>query len=172
MFTSPIKNLKAFDLREGDIVADLGAGTGYYAIAAAHIVTQGKVYAVELHQEFVATIKNKIKEAGVKNIEVLWGNVEKLGGSKLADNVANAVIVSNVLFQIEDKDGFIKEIKRILKKGGKVLLVDWSEATPFNPKLIVPAEKAKEMFIGSGFKLERFIDAGAHHYGMILVKGD
>ena len=53
MFTDPVKNLKAFGLREDSIVADLGAGTGYYSVAAGALVPRGKVYAVELQKDFL-----------------------------------------------------------------------------------------------------------------------
>jgi FkbM family methyltransferase len=171
MFSDPVKNLKAFGLREDNIVADLGAGTGYYAIAAGTLVPRGKVYAIELQKDFLTTIKNKVKEAHLNNIECLSGNVEKIGGTRIGDNVADAVIASNILFQVEDKDGLIEEIKRILKMQGRVLLIDWSESSIMGATAIVPKNKAQEMFEEKGFVLEREIDAGVHHYGMILIKG-
>ncbi len=157
-------------LREGDIVADLGAGTGFYSIPAGHIVTKGKVYAVEIVKDFLVTIKNKVRDAHLNNVEILWGNVEKLGGTKIGDGVLDAVIASNVLFQVEDKQNFVLEIKRILKKGGKVLLVDWSDSSVLGAKNAVPKVKAREIFEKKGFAFDREINTGEHHYGMILVK--
>ena len=52
MFADPIKNLKQLGLREDMIVADLGAGTGYYSIAASSLVPKGKVYAIEVIKEY------------------------------------------------------------------------------------------------------------------------
>ena len=170
MFTDPVKNLKTLGLRENDIVADLGAGTGYYSVAAGALVPRGKVYAVELQKDFLDKIKYKIKEAHLNNVECLWGNVEKLGGTKIGDNIADAVIISNVLFQIEDKENFIEEVKRILKIQGKVLLIDWSLTSVMRGLAIVPKDKAREMFEKKGFAWVRDIDAGSHHYGMILRK--
>jgi FkbM family methyltransferase len=168
MFTDPVKNLKAFGLKEDNIVADLGAGTGFYSIVAGSLVPRGKVYAVELQKDFLETIKSKIKEAHLKNVEIIWGNVEKEGGTKIGDNVIDAVISSNILFQVEDKEKFILEIKRILKPAGRVLLIDWSESSVMQGTQIISKDKAREMFEKKGFILEREIDAGAHHYGIIL----
>ena len=131
MFTDPVKNLKAFGLRESDIVADLGAGTGFYAVEAAKMVPQGKVYAIELHREYIETIKDKARTAKVKNLECLWADIEKVGGTKLGNGIVDAVIASNVLSQLEDKDKFLDEVKRILKPSGRVLLVDWSDSPTF-----------------------------------------
>ena len=52
MFTDPVKNLKLFGLAEDMIVADLGAGTGFYTLAAARMTPQGKVYAIEIQKDF------------------------------------------------------------------------------------------------------------------------
>ena len=171
MFTDPIKNLKALGLKEDNIVADLGAGNGFYSIAAGQMVPKGKVYAVEVVKDFLMTIRNKVKEAHLNNVEILWGNVEKKGGTLIGDEMVNAVIASNILFQVEDKAQFIEEIKRILKPKGRVLLIDWvMESSGVSSKIAIPKNKAQEMFENKGFILERDIDAGAHHYGMILVK--
>ena len=170
MFTDPIKNLKAFELKEDSIVADLGAGTGYYSIAAGKLASQGKVYAIELQKDFLMTIKEKVKEAHLTNVECLWGNVEKLGGTKIGDNIIDAVIASNILFQVEDKVQFIEEIKRILKQKGRVLLIDWSESSIIGAIAIISKNKAREMFEKKGFVWQRDIEAGAHHYGMIFIK--
>jgi ubiquinone/menaquinone biosynthesis C-methylase UbiE len=169
MFADPVKNLKAFGLREDMIVADLGAGTGFYALGAAEMVPKGKVYAVEVQKDFLAKIRDKIKDAHLSNIEVIWGDVEKIGGTKIKENIADAVIASNILFQVEDHDTFIKELHRILKFGGRVLLVDWSSGMAHVQRKI-PKATAREMFERKGFAWERDIDAGSSHYGMILRK--
>lgn len=170
MFSDPIKNIKAFGLRENDIVADLGAGTGFYSIASGHIVQKGKVYAIEIDRDFLATIKAKVKEAHLNNVEILWGNVEKIGGTKLQDASIDAVVASNVFFQVSNKDKFIDEVKRILKKQGRVLLIDWTTSSIMVSKGAVDKKKVLDMFSVKGFVLEREIDAGKEHYGMILRK--
>lgn len=170
MFSDPLKNLKTLGLREDNIVADLGAGTGFYSLAAGAIASKGKVYAVELQKDFLDTIKNKVQGAHLNNVEIVWGNVEKIGGTKIGDNIVDVVIASNILFQVEDKENFILEIKRILKQRGRVLLVDWSESSIMKGTNIIGEDKARIMFEKKGFILEREINAGDYHYGMILIK--
>ena len=173
MFTDPVKNLKAFGLQENNIVADLGAGTGFYSIAAAQMVPRGKVYAVEVQKDFLKTVTNKAKEAHVSNVEALWGDIEKVGGTKIKDRIIDAVLISNVLFQVGEKDKFLEETKRILKPGGRVLLIDWTAGVSVmgpNAKDFIPKNTAKELFEKKGFVFDREIDAGVQHYGMIFKK--
>lgn len=171
MFTDPVKNIKIVGLREDDVVVDLGAGTGFYSVAAGHIVTRGKVYAVEIVKDFLATIKNKVKEANLHNVEIIWGDVEKRGGTSIGDSVADVAIASNILFQVKDKTQFIDEIKRILKPKGKVLLIEWSQGSlVVGQNSVIPKNQAREMFEKRGFMFGRDIDAEAHHYGMIFIK--
>ncbi len=174
MFTDPVKNLKAFEIQENDIVADLGAGTGFYSVAAAHLAPRGKVYAVEVQKDFLTKIKHKIAESRLHNIETLWGDVEKIGGTKIGSEIVDKVLASNILFQVEDKGGFIEEAKRILKPRGKLLLIDWTTDTSglglLGHKGAISKDKARIMFEKHGFSWQRDIDAGAHHYGMIFVK--
>jgi len=175
MFTDPVKNLRALGLKEDDIVADLGAGTGFYSVALGHIVSRGKVYAIEIIKDYLETIKHKVKEAHLNNVEIVWGNVETIGGTKIKDGVVDAVVASNIFFQIDDKNKFIEEIKRILKPKGRVLFVDWTDeisAVSFRApsKGIISENKVREMFEKKGFIFGRDINTGEHHYGIIFIK--
>ncbi len=172
MFSDPLKNLKQFGISDHMIVADLGAGSGFYSILASHMVPAGKVYAVEVVPDFIKTIQNKIKEQHIKNIDCILGDVEKVGGTKIKDGVVDRVIASNILFQTEDKSKFLDEMKRILKPGGRVLLIDWEPEGEITGGGFVSMakDKALALFEQKGFTYEQEVDAGDHHYGMIYRK--
>jgi len=171
MFSDPVSNLAKLGLTDGMKVVDLGAGSGFYALEAAKKVgASGRVYAVDVQKGLLDRIRSNGAAAGLRNIEVVWGNAEKIGGTKIRENIADRAIASNVLFQVEKPDDFVLEIKRVLKPGGRVLLVDWSELSPFGPKTIVAADRARTLFEKAGFKLEQSFDAGDHHYGLIFSR--
>ncbi|MBI5078194.1 MAG: class I SAM-dependent methyltransferase [Candidatus Yonathbacteria bacterium] len=173
-FTNPEDNIAALGIYEGMIVADLGAGIGAYTLPLAEKVGEtGRVYAVEVQKDFLANIKSSAEARGLKNIELLWGNIENLGGTKIKDGACDAVVISNVLFQAEDKAGLLLEARRILKTGGKLLLVDWSDS--FNnlgpaSKMVVTKDKARALCEAEGFELKNEIPAGEHHYGLVMLK--
>jgi len=173
-FSDPQYNIKQFGLHEGMAVVDLGAGTGAYTIASAREVGgEGHVYAVEVQKDLLQNIKNAASDAGVSNVEVIWGDIERNGKTKIKDRTVDAVIVANVLFQVEDMDGTLLEIKRILKPEGRVLVVDWKDSFGgMGPQTgeIFSYEEARKSFEESGFSFLKNIDAGDHHYGFIVKK--
>ncbi len=171
MFSDPASNIAKLGLTEGMKVADIGAGSGFYTILAAKQVgTSGRVYAIDVQKDLLERIRSVGASQGLRNIEIVWGNAEKIGGTKVRENFLDGVIVSNVLFQIEKQDEFVLEIKRITKHGGKVLLVDWNELTTLGPQIVVSPDKAKVLFERFGFKADQTFNAGDHHYGMVFVR--
>ena len=171
MFSDPAANLAKLGLNHGMKVVDIGAGSGFYSIVAARAVgNTGRVYAVDVQKDLLERVRSTSAAQGVRNIEVVWGNAEKIDGTKLREALADRVIASNVLFQIEKPDDFCLEIKRILKPQGKVLVVDWSEVGPLTPKTYISAIKAQTLFEKSGFKLDQQFGAGDHHYGLVFTR--
>jgi ubiquinone/menaquinone biosynthesis C-methylase UbiE len=172
MFSDPEKNLAQLGLAEGMKVADLGAGTGYYSIAAGRHVGGGRVYAVEVQKDLLNRLKSNATTEKVHNIEVIWGSIDSIGGTKIREGLVDRVILANVLFQIEqkDRDNLALEIKRITKSGGKILVVDWLPGSPLSPKNCVPQMAAETIFVKNGFALEKKFSAGDHHYGFVFIK--
>lgn len=173
MFADPKHIVGQFGLTEGMHVADLGAGAGYYSIAAAgRVGVSGRVYAVEIQQDLMERTAREAKASGFENVEVIWGDVAVQGGTKIADSTLDAVITANVLFQVADKEAFVTEIKRILKPGGRALIIDWAGSfAGMGPQAadVVSKDDARVLFKRLGFAFEREIDAGAHHYGFIVT---
>ena len=173
MFSLPEKNITQFGLREGDHVADLGAGSGFYAAASGKAVgSGGMVYAIEVQKNMLDRIAKDMKEKGLSNVKVIWGDIEHPKGTRLRDRSMDAVLVCNILFQIHDRQGFLEELKRILKPAGRVLVVDWYES--FGnlgpaPDAVVTEDQAKDIFSSHGFTLKKDIQAGEHHYGFIAA---
>ena len=173
MFSDPVKNIAEFGVADGMKVVDIGAGSGFYSIEAAKkIGPRGIVYAVDIQQDLLEKLKKSAALIGLHNIEGIWGNAEQIGGTKLRESIADRVILSNVLFQIEpqDRDNLALELKRILRPGGKLMVIDWQAGIPFAPQTLVPAMVAEALFQKAGFVVEKNFDAGDHHYGIIFAR--
>ena len=174
MFSDPKKNIEQLGIQPGMNIADLGAGSGFHTIELAKsLAGTGLVYAVDIQKDLLTKIKNNGAGQNLYNIEVVWGDIEKLSGTKIKDATIDLVLLSNILFQVEDKKGVIEESKRILVPGGRVAIVDWSESFggigPHQDQ-VVTKQSATGLFEQAGFALEREISTGSHHYGLIFKK--
>ncbi len=175
MFSDPDKNIRQFSLAQGWRVADLGAGSGAYTFAAANAVgADGRVYAVDVSADLLSKVSNEARRLHLKGpVDVVRGDLERRGGSGLRDAHIDAVIAANLFFQIEHKRELVREIARILRVGGRVLLVDWSGSFGGigpHPDHVFPKEEARRLFEEQGFTAQGSIDAGAHHYGLVFKK--
>lgn len=168
----PNKILAKLDLREGMFVADLGCGaSGHFVYPSAKIVGEnGRIYAVDILKSALSSIDSKTKLQNFTNVVPVWSDIEIFGGAKdIVDESCDAAYLINVRV----KFAMIKEALRTLKKGGKLLLVDWkAEATPFGPptKDRISSEEAKKRAAELGLELEQEFDAGPHHWGLIYRK--
>lgn len=174
MFSDPERNIEQLGLQHGQRVVDIGAGSGFYALACAKVVgASGAVYAVDVQQDLLSRLKKEAQAAGLQNVETIWGDAEMEGGTKLGDASADAVLLTNTLFQAEDRQAMVREAARLLKKGGRLLVVDWSEsAGALSPSkdLLVTEAQIGEWAAASGLSLERTVAAGSHHFGLIFKK--
>lgn len=174
MFLSPKKIIEYCDVQHGMKVADFGSSIGHYAIPLAERVSShGKVYAFDIQKDLLLKLKSEAKASHVHNIEVVWANIEILGGTKLRDESIDRVFIVNTLFQTEHKAGVVDEAKRILRRGGKVIFIDWSDSFGGlgpHPAEVFTAPQAIKLFEEKGFKKEHDTPAGDHHYGIIFSK--
>lgn len=173
---NPQTNCEKLGLQPGMQVAELGAGAGKHSIAAARLVGEkGHVFALDVQRELLETVKRSAKEDGALNIEAVWADIERPNGTRLQSNSIDAALIVNTLFQIEDQAGLARETARIVRDGGRLLVVDWNESynnmgPPENH--VISYDRAREVFELAGFQHEHDIDAGDTHYGFIMKHTD
>lgn len=163
-----------FHLKEGDMVADFGAGGGFFLKTLSEIVgSEGRVYACDIQKQLVEKIGEFIRLSGLSNVKPLWCDLEEENGIKLNSGHLDAGLLVNTLFQLEKKETAIKEIKRVLRKEGVLHVIDWSESFGGlgpRPQDVISKEQAIDLFEEQGFMLEREFPAGDHHYGFTVRK--
>jgi ubiquinone/menaquinone biosynthesis C-methylase UbiE len=121
----PFETFERLGLRKGNAVADIGCGAGYFTIPAAEITgPHSKIYAMDISPEMLEEVEKKAMEAGLANVRGISTDEYDL---KIGDEAVDFAIMSNVLHEIEDKGRIIAEINRILKKGGRLAIVEWAK---------------------------------------------
>lgn len=153
------------------VAANFGSGSGGWAIPLAKKLEQGKVIAIDILEEPLSALKSKLSFEGVSNIEIIRSNIETEGGSKLPDSSCDLVLMTNLLFEIKDRKQVLSEGKRVLKEGGKILIVDWELDSIFGPKRgRLSLEDVKKLAKILKFKTEKEFRASPYHWGLILSK--
>lgn len=167
-FLNPSKVLDILDLKESLTAADFGSGSGGWAIPLAKRLKQGKVYAIDILQEPLSALKSKTRLENILNIEIVKSDVERT--SKLLSNSCDLILMTNLLFEVDDKKKTMEEGKRVLKKGGKLLIVDWKKEAPLGPKDKVSVEEIKKIAREIDFKLEKEFEAGLYHWALVFKR--
>lgn len=167
--------LKQLDLKAGQKIADLGCGrTGYFVFPAAKLVGgPGLVYAVDILKSVLQLISSRAREEGLDNIRTIWSNLEIYGAAKISADSLDAALLINTLFQTKEDKTVMKEAIRLLKKGGKLLVVDWNQAPmPFGPPIIdrVKEEGVRRIAKELDLKLIQSFAAGPYHFGLVFEK--
>ncbi|MCE9628561.1 MAG: class I SAM-dependent methyltransferase [Candidatus Vogelbacteria bacterium] len=173
-FANPQEFVKQLDLSPRSTVADFGAGSGAWTLALSKYLTGGTVYAIDIQKELLGSLQTEATKAGLANIHYLQGDLESRGGSKLADEEVDVVLIANILFQSKLKYSIALEAKRILKRTGQVVVIEWKESFGgIGPKAedVVSAKEIQEVFGQAGFVEQSTIDVSDQHYAMIFVKG-
>ena len=166
---------KKVGMEEGMRVGDLGCGNlAYYALNSAKLVGKnGLVYAVDILKSALNAVDNKIKHDGLENIKTVWSNLEMVGATNIPGNSLDIAFIHNVLFQSTGHEGFLKETNRLLKPGGKLMIIDWKKTgAPFGPPVKDRPEPETVKMLGkkTGFTLIEEFEAGPYHFGLIFTK--
>lgn len=171
----PAEILGRLGIRTGHKVANLGSGrSGHFTIPAARLVgSQTYVYAVDVLQSVLRSLLTKARIEGVSNIKTVWSNLEVAGATKIPAKSLDFALVINILFQSKERQNIIGEAVRLLKDGGKLLVIDWNQIpAAFGPPSDdrVKTAEVKKIAKELNLKLIDDFDAGNYHYGLIFEK--
>ena len=173
-FFNPLALFKRVGINQGMVVADLGSGSGYLTLPLAKYVSErGKVYAIDIMKDSLQVIHDKALSQGNRNVQTVWADAEMVGSTKIAPGTVDMVIMSNIYFQLEKPGEALKEAARIVKKNGKVVVVDWVKGKgPVGPpeELRKDGAEVAQTALGAGLKELEHFEVDQYHYGYIFHK--
>lgn len=173
-FVDPRAVIDALEITAGMSVGDFGCGTGYFTFPLADKVEQsGCVYALDILKEKLEAIESEAKVLRLSNIITKRANLELSGGSKLASDSLDWIFLVTMLFQNKNKKMVMDEAVRVLKKKGKILVIEWNAMdSSFGPKkeLRVSKEEVCTIAQDSGLSILSDFSISDFHYGIILEK--
>ncbi|HYC79458.1 MAG TPA: methyltransferase domain-containing protein [Candidatus Binatia bacterium] len=174
-FINPEKVLFQAGLKTGQTVGDLGAGSGFYAIAAGKIVgPHGMVHVADIKE---SALDHVMAEARVHNMNGIRTYLCDLSKAKLSGNFpegeCDMVIMTNIIHEIEDKKNLLVHAYRMLKTGGRLVIVDWNSTPgPIGPAADkrVNENEVKKLVESSSLKYLKNLDTDPFHFGMVFEK--
>lgn len=180
MFITPEIVLKTIEehgviFDAGVSVADVGSGDGKYVFALAQKTKgNGRVYAVDVQKTLLDRISNEAQAQAIENIITVWSDVEVVGTTAIPEYSLDIALLSNILFQVDDQDSVVVEIRRLLKPGGLLVIVEWLDSFGGlgpQPDQVVSPEAVSRLLESHNFHIIDQRQGSNHHY-VTLAKKD
>jgi ubiquinone/menaquinone biosynthesis C-methylase UbiE len=155
-YQKPHEVLTALNIKPGEVIADIGAGSGYFTFRLAHFVgAKGKVYAVDVSPDMIRYINRRIRETKTTNVVALLADPDD---PLLPDGSVNRFFFSESWHHIDSQTKYLALIKKMLKPGGEVVMIDFHKKDlPVGPPLqmkIAREDLIKQMET-NGFRLTK-----------------
>jgi len=147
----PHEVIQALALAPGAVVADLGAGTGYFSARLARMLAKGRVYAVDIEPDMVKYLGERAKREGLRNLTPVKGTPQDARLPRKVD----LILLVDVYHHIEDRERYFRRLAASLKPGGRVAIIDFRLEAKNGPPAAarIAPEKVKQEMEGAGFML-------------------
>ena len=162
-----IKNL---ELAEDAVVADIGAGSGYFTFKLAEKVPNGTVYAVDIQPEMIDILKKRQKALGAENVKTILSTTDD---TKLPENEVDGVLLVDAYHEFDFPREMLASIYKALKPGGRVFLLEYRAedlSVPIKPLHKMSQKQAKREYAASGFRWVETRDFLPRQHFMIFEK--
>jgi ubiquinone/menaquinone biosynthesis C-methylase UbiE len=151
-FQKPMEVVTALDLKEGEVIADIGSGSGYFTFRFAHHVgDKGRVFAVDVSPDMIVYVNRRIRDLKLRNVTTILAAPDD---PLLVDSSIDRFFFCEVWHHIENRPAYLALIKKMLKPGGQVIMVDFQKRElPVGPPVSMKISREdllKEME-GAGF---------------------
>jgi ubiquinone/menaquinone biosynthesis C-methylase UbiE len=158
------------ELKPGMVVADIGAGSGYYASRIAKKVgPTGRVYATDIQPGMIEILERRIKSEGLTNVTTILGGMDD---PKLPANSIDLAIMVDVYHELQQPQVFLQRLKASFKPNGRLVLLEFRKEDPKIPILEVHkmsiAEVDQEMK-AEGYEIDKVVD-GLPWQHLIVIK--
>jgi SAM-dependent methyltransferase len=166
----PQKVLEWMDLKKTDVVADIGAGTGYFSYRIAEKVPEGKVLATDIQPEMLDLLRKQSKARGVTNVEPVLGRIDD---PNLPADAVDVVLMVDAYHEFDHPREMLAGIVKGLKAGGRVVLVEYRGEDPtvqIKPVHKMTQAQAKKEMAAAGLEFVKTFDGLPSQHVMIFRK--
>jgi SAM-dependent methyltransferase len=149
----PHEVIQALDLKPDAVVADIGAGTGYFAVRFANMVPKGRVYGVDIEPDMVKYLAERAKREKRDNVIAIAGAPDD---ARLPER-ADLILLVDVFHHIDDRTRYFRKLRASLTPGGRIAIIDFRLDSPDGPPKAarIAPERVIAELKGAGYTLER-----------------
>jgi arsenite methyltransferase len=169
-YQKPHEVVHALNLKPGEVIADIGAGSGYFTFhLARHVGERGKVYAVDVSSDMILHINRRMRELKTSNIVSILADPDD---PLLPDQSVNRFFICNVWHHIENQTNYLSLMKKMLRPGGEVVMIDFhKKETPVGPplKTRIAREDLIRQMENNGFRLSKEHTFLPYQYFVVFV---
>jgi precorrin-6B methylase 2 len=156
---APSKAIAALGLRAGQVVADVGAGSGYYTVRlAAAVGPTGRVVATDLQPGMLEILRRRVARERLANVEIVQGRADD---PVLAANTFDLVLMVDVYHELAAPQVFVRKLKEALKRDGRLVLIEFRREDPRVPireEHKMSVSQVRQELGADGFRVERVLD--------------
>lgn len=147
----PHEVLQALKLAPDAAVADIGSGTGYFAVRLAHRVPKGRVYGVDAEPDMVRYLAERAKREGLANLAAVAAKPNDPGIPSAVD----LVLLVDTYHHVPDRERYFRNLQKSLKPGGRLAIIDFTLDSPVGPpqRARIPADAVKKELSRAGYAL-------------------
>jgi len=164
------KLLNNMEIKSTDVIADIGAGSGYHVFKMAPKAKKGLIYAVDIQEEMLQAIREKKLKEGIENIELVKGTEKTVN---LPENSIDKLLMVDVYHEFSFPIEMMASIKSALKPDGKIYLIEYrgeDDNVPIKRLHKMSEDQAVKEMNASGFKLLQNIRSLPWQHCMVFVK--
>ena len=169
----PEEVLDALQLSEGSVVADIGAGGGYFTVKLSRRVgARGRIYATDVHDVMIRKLEKRVRKQGLANVKVIHAEFDD---PKLPAGECDWLFLSSVYNEIGERVGYMKKARKALKSNGRVAIIEYRKDTddPGPPqKFRLSEQQVIKEIEAAGFRLSERFTFLPREYFLVFAPAD
>ncbi|KAA9396528.1 class I SAM-dependent methyltransferase [Haloarcula sp. CBA1130] len=180
LWPTPGATLRKLGVESGESVAEVGCGSGYFALPAARIVAPEPVYAIDLDASLLDELDNLAERQGIENVVPSHGDARNL--AEVLPEPVSTLVVANTFHGVDDQSGLVEQAFRAIEPGGSLVVVNWHERPretttigteprgPPTERRMTPEETEDAVLPAAAFELDQRVDLPPYHYALVFER--
>ncbi|WP_135366628.1 class I SAM-dependent methyltransferase [Halosimplex halophilum] len=180
LWPTPGATLRKLGLASGESVAEVGCGSGYFALPAARIVEPESVFAIDLDASLLAELAELAEQQDIENVVLIHGDARNL--TEVLPEPVTTLVVANTFHGVDDQSGLVEQAFEAIESDGRLIVINWHErpretttvgGEPRGPPTelrMTPGETEDAVLSAAPFERDRQVELPPYHYALVFER--